>query len=356
MLLTKRLADVESAFEKLKTVSAAAVGDAGLKKELDDLRKSVVAERMAFDSTVSHIKKALSTKGAEVASSVEHSVLKSAEELQALQSLLETKEARLKQAETQAEEAKKQADGLNKSLSRVKSDHASEREHWEAESKKAREAKASSESELLEVHRREIADIKERLEKAQAAEKEAQAQREELQVDVDALRRKTKLLEATQADRFQSEKDKIVQILEAGFAEREKLAVEKCREEMKSSCDEQVSKAVAELQSDQKRELEDSRAKFETCLSKRDEDFEKRLEASLSEAREEAKAEEAKALEVQKAAMEEERARALKAQADRMERRTRQEVEAMRLKFKMMTNAAIDSRSPSASESELSMV
>jgi hypothetical protein len=61
---------------------------------------------------------------------------------------------------------------------------------------------------------------------------QAQRLREGLQVDVEALRRKTRLLEASQAERFQSEKDKIVQILEAGFAQRERLAVEKCREEM----------------------------------------------------------------------------------------------------------------------------
>ena len=57
--------------------------------------------------------------------------------------------------------------------------------------------------------------------------------------------------------------------------------------------------------------------------------------------------------------MEGERERALRAQAERLERKNKQELEAMRLKFKMMSNAgAIDSsslRSPTASESETSM-
>ena len=50
--------------------------------------------------------------------------------------------------------------------------------------------------------------------------------------DVEALRRKTRLMEITQEERFHEEKEKIVHILEAGFAERERLSLEKREEDL----------------------------------------------------------------------------------------------------------------------------
>jgi hypothetical protein len=98
-------------------------------------------------------------------------------------------------------------------------------------------------------------------------------------------------------------------------------------------------------------------AELESEKRLRDTEFSSRLETDLHQSKAEAEAARAKALGEQRAALEGERTRALTAQAERLERRTKQELEAMRTKFKMMANSgALDSRSPSASESELSMV
>ena len=49
-----------------------------------------------------------------------------------------------------------------------------------------------------------------------------------------------------QADRFEAEKTRIVSILEAGFAQRERLAVEKVRAEFEAAGRAEVERAVRE--------------------------------------------------------------------------------------------------------------
>ena len=49
---------------------------------------------------------------------------------------------------------------------------------------------------------------------------------------MDALRQKTRLLERSQIDKFEAEKDKIVQVLEASFAQRSQLAIQENEESL----------------------------------------------------------------------------------------------------------------------------
>ena len=53
---------------------------------------------------------------------------------------------------------------------------------------------------------------------------------------------------AAQADRFEAEKTRIVSILEAGFAQRERLAVEKARAEAEAEGRAEVERALREQQ------------------------------------------------------------------------------------------------------------
>ena len=48
--------------------------------------------------------------------------------------------------------------------------------------------------------------------------------------EVEVLRQKTRLLEKAQVDKFELEKDKIVQVLEASFAQRSQLAIQENEE------------------------------------------------------------------------------------------------------------------------------
>jgi hypothetical protein len=73
--------------------------------------------------------------------------------------------------------------------------------------------------------------------------------------------------------------------------------------------------------------------------------------------------EQAEALEGERKRLQEERERALNAQAERLAQRSKHELDALRARFKMMQNSGAlpsgeysSSRSPSASESELSLV
>ena len=60
-------------------------------------------------------------------------------------------------------------------------------------------------------------------------------------------------------------------------------------------------------------------------------------------------------IEKERTQFKEEKDRALKAQADRLSHKAKQEVDSLRARFKMMQNAGALDRSPSASESELSL-
>ena len=90
---------------------------------------------------------------------------------------------------------------------------------------------------MLLEHEFEVDALKESLRNPEAVrplEEEVsrlRAQCEERDDTVAALKKKTRLLENAQEEKFHAEKDKIVRILEAGFAERERLAVAKAREE-----------------------------------------------------------------------------------------------------------------------------
>ena len=75
--------------------------------------------------------------------------------------------------------------------------------------------------------------------------------REELQRkedDADGLRRRTRILESGAEAKFHSEKEKIVAILEAGFAQRERLAVRAREEELEARHGDERARAAAEAE------------------------------------------------------------------------------------------------------------
>ena len=154
-----------------------------------------------------------------------------------------------------------------------------------------------------------------------------------------------RLMEMTQEERFHEEKEKIVQILEAGFAQRERLSLEKREddlrqkfeksvEEQKIKWEEEKSKALAMVKKEQQFD-------FEEKLSQMDKAQKMNIELMIQKATEEMK---------QK--FDEDRDSALKQQKQDLTIKAKRELDALRTRFKMMQTAGALERSPSCSESD----
>ena len=166
--------------------------------------------------------------------------------------------------------------------------------------------------------------------------------------DVEAFRRKTRLLEMHQDERFQEEKDKIVAILEAGFSQREKLALCNFEEELKAKFnlelegekakwDQESLKALEDLKEAQKLEFKEKLAELENAQKAT-------IESMVQ-----------KATEDMRQKFEADREIALRKQYQNLTMASKNELDALRSRFKMMQTAGALERSPSCSESELSI-
>merc|ERR1719495_437754 len=106
--------------------------------------------------------------------------------------------------------------------------------------------KAEIVKKLTLEHEIELDALREELENSERVancESEVKRLREVLQLkesDVEALRRKTRLMEVNQEEKFHEEKEKIVQILEAGFSQRERLSLQKCEDELSQKFHQQL--------------------------------------------------------------------------------------------------------------------
>jgi hypothetical protein len=70
--LTKKLTDVEVAYEKLRSSSSSNLGGVSdLRGELSSLRESVIEERSAFDGNIKELKKMLGERGTEIGKEVD---------------------------------------------------------------------------------------------------------------------------------------------------------------------------------------------------------------------------------------------------------------------------------------------
>lgn len=198
----------------------------------------------------------------------------------------------------------------------------------------------------------------EHTERVQKNETETAKLREELMMkenDLEALRRKMRLLEAAEKDRFKSEKEKIVQILEAGFVQREKLSVQTNLDAAETRHKDELTKLEKRLQEKLKQQLENSREKIRSDWEKKLTDLRTKMKTEIEEIKREQTQLSEAALEQLKQKMTEEREVAMKAQADKLNAKAKRELDGLRQRFRIMqTTGALD-RSPSVSESELSI-
>ena len=145
-----------------------------------------------------------------------------------------------------------------------------------------------------------------------------------------------------QEEKFHEEKDKIVQILEAGFAQREKHAVEKCEEDLTKKFESNVQAIRDEHEQDKEKFKNDQEEALTEKLNALTIAQDSKLRVML---------EEAKATVEKKCT--EDKELALKQQHQQLTMKAKREVDALRARFKVMqsTGALLD-RSPSVSESD----
>merc|ERR1712062_415334 len=202
-------------------------------------------------------------------------------------------------------------------------------------------------------HEIELDALREELENSERVancESEVKRLREILQLkesDVEALRRKTRLMEVNQEEKFHEEKEKIVQILEAGFSQRERLSLQKCEDELSQKFHQQLEQERKSWQEDNLKKLEnlklDQQSEMQVKLSELDKLQKSNIESMMQKATSDLRKK-----------FEQDRENALKTQQQQLTMKAKRDIDALRKRFKMMQTTGALERSPSCSESELS--
>ncbi|XP_040569590.1 uncharacterized protein Atg17 isoform X2 [Lepeophtheirus salmonis] len=157
------------------------------------------------------------------------------------------------------------------------------------------------------------------------------------------LKQVLNLLE-TERDSLLAEKDKIVSILEAGFIQREKLSIKTREEELKKDYQEELERTRKEIYVDLQKDFSDREKHkldhLETSQKLIDAKKEEEFTLRISQEREKWKNEKVKEIQ---------------AEVDKTNMMAKKEIDVLRSRFKIMQASGALERSPSASESELSL-
>ena len=339
------------------------------KGELVKLKEFTVKEQSEFQLGLREVQTQLGAKVETVQSEYERELSRLEEayrrKVEEAASCLELEREKMEDCNREIDIYRQQMHESNMEINRLKGEHAEAREKWAKESSEAlaaaKEEGREESRKLLLGHELELEALREDMkndERVKHAEDQLKQIREDLSSkckELEALKRKTRILEANQEEKLNFEKDKIVQILETGFAQREKLAIQKTESEMLARSAQEVQqmsmefgkKLINELEKADEASKEEARERLESMERKHAEEV-----AELQAKHEELMAE---AVERERASLLEDKERALKAQADRLAGKAKQELDSLRARFKMMQNSGALDRSPSASESELSL-
>ncbi|CAB4065027.1 RB1CC1 [Lepeophtheirus salmonis] len=151
-------------------------------------------------------------------------------------------------------------------------------------------------------------------------------------------------LSKTERDSLLAEKDKIVSILEAGFIQREKLSIKTREEELKKDYQEELERTRKEIYVDLQKDFSDREKHkldhLETSQKLIDAKKEEEFTLRISQEREKWKNEKVKEIQ---------------AEVDKTNMMAKKEIDVLRSRFKIMQASGALERSPSASESELSL-
>lgn len=347
-----------------------------LKRELAELRLKQVQEGQELKSLVSEFREKLTSElGLFDASKAEREAERlreleaklrgeSKSQMESMREKLDVEQHKLADCHReieiyrrQLENATENVDALKAEMSELKDAHA---KAMEKQVSKAGSEKESALSNLMLEHEVEMESLKNRLEnservaKLEAKVKKLQESLDRKDSDVEALRKKARLLEKNQEEKFLAEKDKIVQILEASFVQREKSAVQESEDLLTAKFARERESLERELRGKYKSELDDALIEAKLTTAKQCDELRVQFEREYEELQNRQQEISGAAVEGERAKWHEELKVALQCQEKQLRQKYKFEVDALRARFKMMqTTGALD-RSPSTSESELS--
>lgn len=369
--LTKKLAETESSYQALKAnllVPSKKLSD--LKSDLSEFRDKVLEDKACFDRTVESVNSRLCDVTLLSRSEMEKAVAAVRKEGEAktseLSDRLDLELHKLDDCHSEIDIYRRQLHEASQEIDRLKGDGAEADENWRRELSDVialrEEEKESLKKKLMLDHEFEMESLREKAEKDErvaAYEKLLQQLREELKArenDVDDLKRRARMMENNQEEKFHSEKDKIVQILEAGFAQREKLALAKREEELTDEHEAEMEEANKSHLAAMEDASKAAKAESKLIAKEIAEQLKAQHGKKVDELKRQHQTKVQETIEGLQRAFSEEKEKCLKQQADKLAVKAKSEVESLRTKFKLMQNAGALDRSPSASESELSMV
>lgn len=370
--LNAKLAETEASLARLKaslrtSLSLLQMNFGDLRKALPALRARVTSEKSQLnhdlkvlaDSLCEHVRKIHTVNDAEIVKCLEEKD----ETVRELTEKLELEAHKLADCHGEIDIYRQQLNDAVTEVDKLKADHAEDEEAWRTEMEEKCEEMAKSADEarkkMLLEHEVELDTLKESLSNKEVVRRlEDEIARlkkacEDHQDMIAALKKKTRLMENAQEEKFHTEKDKIVQILEAGFTEREKLAVNKCREEMEAVMEERERAVQERLERAHEREKGEIRTTLgeeeKTRIQEREEGWKMQLEDALRKKDDEAAAR----LQEARRLWEEEKAKAMKQREVELTIKAKKELDSLRSRFKVMQSASGMARSPTSSESEL---
>ena len=252
--LNSRVATTESKFNRLREdVKRVCLSEdehsistlTGIKQELAELKNKVLEDKEAYSFMITEFSDVLYRQ----ISNMENLRRNETDELLRKQSksdfeqaknTLELEQNKLEDCHREIEVYRQQLEHSTREVDRIKSDAIEDKETFEKLLKKEIEGKCKEKEEavkkLMLEHELELESVRQELETSEKVldyQQQIASLKMRLQENekyVDDLKKKTRILEMTQEDKFQTEKNKIVQILEAGFAQREKLAIQQVEE------------------------------------------------------------------------------------------------------------------------------
>ncbi len=284
-------------------------------------------------------------------------------QLSETESKLEVKSHKLEDCHREIENYRTQLELLDRELDKLKGENAEEKEHWRAsleETKKSLdEEKKEMRKRMLLDHELELESVRQELinneevAKLQSEIKRLQKLVEEKNDLAEALKKKKKLLETSQEEKFRQERERTLEILEATFESRERKAVKVALEEAESKHEEIMKEMEARSQEERKALTAQKEAMWRGELSEQERLLRKEMEETVTKLKDEQSAALEKALAEERSRHEEETARLLKAQEIEMTKKSKMDMDNLRARIRMMqTTGALD-RSASTSESDL---
>jgi len=361
----EKLAKLQNSVKLSLTPCLSSLDD--LKCDLKTFKTKIQSDQQEFlgkmcggltDDLVKQVLKMNENRYSSVIKDIESRVRNESEsDLDKIRNQLELEQQKLKDCHREIDIYRQQLDQAALEMDKLKTEFIETKQIHAAEKQTITENSDIEKAEIVKKltleHEIELDALREELENSERVancESEVKRLREVLQLkesDVEALRRKTRLMEVNQEEKFHEEKEKIVQILEAGFSQRERLSLQKYEEELSQKFHEKIDLERKNWQEDNLKKLEnlklDQKSEMQIKLSELDKLQKSNIESMVQKATSDLRKK-----------FEQDRENALKTQHQQLTGKAKRDIDALRKRFKMMQTTGALERSPSCSESELS--